>query len=120
MLTDHQAPVVATVTYPAPDGGDPETVVKTVHLTVGPATDDPGRQETVLWAWSAAAGDGYAWHRTGNPPEPHGGSQTRWTLDLGDGVTAKLRVRSNAWCCGDPFKRFRPPGFERPVRRSVR
>ena len=119
MLIDHHAPVVATVSL-AGAGSEVPAVVKTVHLTVGPAPDDPERQETVLWAWSAARHDGYAWYRTPNEPVPLGASQTRWTLDLGDGVTAVLRVRSNAWCCGDPFKRWRPPGFERPVRRSVR
>lgn len=120
MLMDYQAPVVATVMFPGPDGGGGNYTVKTVHLTVGPATDDPERQETVLWAWSASRSDGYAWYRTGNAPVPQGGSQTRWTLDLGGGVTAKLARRASAWCCGDPFRRWRPPGQEAPRRRSVR
>lgn len=120
MRHDYQAPVVATVEFPGHGGVPGTTTVKTVHLTIGPAGHDPASQETVLWAWSASARDGYAWYRTPNEPVPQGGSQTRWTLDLGDGVTAKLRVRANAWCCGDPFKRWRPPGFDRPVRRSAR
>ncbi len=107
MEHDHRFPIVVT----DPDGN----VRKPIHMVVGPAlTDDgtvdpAGEQTTVLWAWSAAVGKAYAWVTTTNPPVPVPGRSDRWTLDTADG-TLLLRYDRSASCCGDPMRRFRPPG----------
>lgn len=112
---DHRFPIVATVTAP-PGAEAPGQLEKVVHLTVGPGlapdgTIDPDApQTTILWAWSAHLRRGYAWQTTTNPPVLVAGRADRWDLDLGDGLTARLVYRRSASCCGDPLKRWRPPG----------
>jgi hypothetical protein len=113
MRVEHHHPVVAIVA--GPSGAD----TKTVHLTIGPGLgadgqpDPEAQQVTTLWAWSEHLGRPFAWIVTPNEPVLAEGSTTRWTLDLGPGASASLRVKSGAWCCGAPMKRWRPPGFER-------
>jgi hypothetical protein len=107
MEHDHRFPIVATFA-----DGD---VFKPLHMTVGPGLDDVGEvdpdaeQVTILWRWSAAVGRAYAWVTTENRPIPVPGRSDRWTLDTSDGQL-QLRYSRSASCCGDPMKRWRPPG----------
>lgn len=104
---DHRFPIVATL----PDG----TVRKPLHLTVGPGLAEDGSvdpaagQVTILWAWSAATSRGFPLLIESEAPVPVAGRSDRWTLTTPGGEW-KLRYSRSASCCGDPMKRFRPPG----------
>ena len=116
MRVEHLHPVAATVSAHG------RTDRKVCHLTIGPGADadaaEPG-QVTILWAWSAHLGRPFPWYITTAEPVALEGRPSQWTLDIAPGITAKLRRQPGAWCCGDPMKRWRPPGFERPKAGTV-
>jgi hypothetical protein len=117
MEHDHRFPIIAT----APDG----TVRKPIHMTVGPGLTeagdvDPGApQVTILWAWSAPLGRGFPLVITPPPPVPVAGRSDRWTLETPEG-TWQLRYSRSASCCGDPMKKWRPPGAGAARRSATR
>lgn len=107
MLRDHRFPIVATM----PDG----STRSPLHMTIGPALDeageiDPdGEQVTILWAWSAAHHRGYPFLISTNEPVLVQGRSDIWRLHTEAGVVG-LRYNRSASCCGDPMKKWRPPG----------
>jgi hypothetical protein len=107
MEHDHRFPIIATT----PDG----TVRKPLHLVVGPGltmngdTTDGAPTKSILWAWSPAVGDAFPLLITEAAPEPVPGRSDRWKLTTDQGVW-QLRYSRSASCCGDPMKRWRPPG----------
>lgn len=110
-------PIVVT----DPDG----KVRKPIHLQVAPGltidgtTIEGAAPVTVLWAWSPAVGQAFPLLVTEAALTPVPGRSDRWTIDTGEGVW-HLRYDRSASCCGDPMKRFRPPGSGAPRRSASR
>jgi hypothetical protein len=108
MEHDHRFPIVVT----DPDG----KVRKPIHLQVGPGLTIEGETTagaapvTILWAWSAAIGKAFPLLVTEAALVPVPGRSDRWTIDTGELGVWRLRYDRSASCCGDPMKRFRPPG----------
>jgi hypothetical protein len=100
-------PVVATL----PDG----SIRKPVHVVVGPGLDTEGNEtdgapaRTIIWAWSAALGKPFPLLDTDGAPELVPARADRWTLTTPEG-TWHLRYSRGASCCGEPLRRWRPPG----------
>lgn len=105
----HRFPIIAA----APDGS---WTRKPLHMTVGPGlapdgTIDPDApQVTILWAWSAALSRGYPWVITPDAPVQVPGRADRWSLNTDEHGLLSLRYSRSASCCGEPLRRWRPPG----------
>lgn len=117
MTYDARFPVIAT----APDG----TVRKPVHVVAGPGltvdgdTTEGAAPVVVVWAWSAATSKAFALLVAEAPMVPVAGRSDRWTVATAEGVW-QLRYSRSASCCGEPLRRFRPPGTGASRRSALR
>lgn len=117
MTYDHRFPVIAT----APDGH----IRRPVHLVVGPGLTVDGEMTegaapvVVIWAWSAATGRAFPLLVSEAELIPVAGRSDRWSLATEEG-TWQLRYSRSASCCGEPLRRFRPPGTGASRRSALR